>query len=244
MSLCRDSPARIERADVRALDDGIFKKLWRWARRRRGKSARWVKAKYFTRPGDASWRFHGVVRDNEGGTRTVELFRARTMPIRRPVKIRGTANPYDPAWELYFEERLATQMTSTLTGPGTARYLWLEQNGKCPICAQPLTLEEGWHVHHLLWRTYGGTDELDNRVLLHPNCHRQVHHEGLVVERPRPARGVRKGLSRMRRKAPVQFLGEGARATEPPYPTSLAHGRKPRKVTASGPRRLQYAGLG
>src|SRR5712691_6771684 len=37
------------------VDDVIFKKLWRWARRRhRHKSARWVKAKYFTRPGDNS----------------------------------------------------------------------------------------------------------------------------------------------------------------------------------------------
>ena len=164
------------------VDDVIFRKLWRWARRRhRGKSARWVKVKYFTRRGDGRWRFHGTVTDREGGHHTVLLFRARSVSIRRHVKIQGTANPYDPSWELYFEERLATQMASTLTGRGTARYLWLEQNGKCPICGQPLTLEEVWHVHHLLWRTHGGTDEIDNVVLLHPNCHRQIHSEGLVV---------------------------------------------------------------
>ena len=74
-------------------------------------------------------------------------------------------------------------MASTLTGRGTARYLWLEQDGKCLVCGQPLTLEEGWHVHHLLWRAHGGADQLDNLVLLHPNCHRQVHSEGLVVEK-------------------------------------------------------------
>jgi RNA-directed DNA polymerase len=45
-----------------------------------------------------------------------------------------------------------------------------------------LTLEEGWHVHHLLWRSRGGADTVDNLVLLHPNCHRQVHREGLVVD--------------------------------------------------------------
>jgi RNA-directed DNA polymerase len=91
------------------------------------------------------------------------------------------ANPYDPAWELYFEERLAAQMASTLTGRGTARYLWLEQDGKCPVCGQPLTLEAGWHIHHLHWRTHGGDDQVDNLVLLPPNCHRQVHSERLVV---------------------------------------------------------------
>jgi RNA-directed DNA polymerase len=166
------------------VDDVIFKKLWRWARRRHGdKSARWVKVKYFTGRGDNPWRFRGTVRDEGVGFHTVFLVRARDTPIRRHVKVRGTANPYDPAWELYFEERLAHQLASTLTGRGTARYLWLEQDGKCLVCGQPLTLEAGWQVHHVLWRVHGGTDLLDNLVLLHPNCHRQVHSEGLVVEK-------------------------------------------------------------
>jgi 5-methylcytosine-specific restriction endonuclease McrA len=36
---------------------------------------------------------------------------------------------------------------------------------------------------HLLWRSHGGTELIANLVLLHPNCHRQVHSEGLVVEK-------------------------------------------------------------
>jgi RNA-directed DNA polymerase len=166
------------------VDDVIFWKLWRWARRRhRHKSAAWVKRKYFTRPGDGRWQFRGVVTDEDGGHHTVVLFRAQSLPIRRHVKVRGEANPYDPVWELYFEERYTTQMASTLTGRGTARYLWLEQNGKCPLCGQPLTLDTGWHSHHLIWRVHGGNDTVDNLVLLHPNCHRQVHSERLVVEK-------------------------------------------------------------
>jgi RNA-directed DNA polymerase len=46
-----------------------------------------------------------------------------------------------------------------------------------------LTLESGWRIRHLLRRTYGGTDDVNNRVLLHPNCHRQVHSEGRVVNK-------------------------------------------------------------
>jgi RNA-directed DNA polymerase len=166
------------------VDHVIFHKLWHWARRRhRGKSAAWVKAKYFTRPGDERWRFHGTIRDNEGGYQPIRLVHACDIPIRRHVKIKGAANPYDPTWELYFEERLARQMTSTLLGQSRARYLWLEQDGKCLVCRQPLTLAAGWHVHHVRWRVHGGDDDLDNLVLLHPNCHRQVHSEGLVVEK-------------------------------------------------------------
>jgi len=129
---------------------------------------------YFTGPGDDPWRFRGTIRDEDGGFHTVFLVRARDTPIRRHVKVRGAANPYDPAWELYFEERLAHQMASSLTGRGTARYLWLEQNGKCLVCRQPLTLEEGWHVHHLLWRAFGGDDTIDNLVLLHPGRRRRT----------------------------------------------------------------------
>ena len=142
-----------------------------------------MKAKYFTHPGGSGERFRGTVTDQRGGQHPVWLFQAGAMPIRRHVKIRGEANPYDPAWELYFEERLATQMASTLTGRGTARYLWLEQGGECLVCGQPLTLEAGWHMHHLLWRSHGGGHDTDNLVLLHPNCHRQVHSEGMVVNK-------------------------------------------------------------
>jgi RNA-directed DNA polymerase len=166
------------------VDDAIFKKLWHWARRRhRHKPAAWVKRKYFTGPSEERWRFRGTVIDEEGRKHMVFLRRARDTSIRRHVKVRGNANPYDPAWELYFEERLAAQMASTLTGRGTVRFLWLQQSGKCLVCGQPLTLPEGWHVHHLCWRVYGGDDAPYNLVLLHPNCHRQVHNEGLVVEK-------------------------------------------------------------
>jgi RNA-directed DNA polymerase len=166
------------------VDNVIVKKLWRWARRRhRQKSAAWVKAKYFSRPGDGRWTFRGSVTGEGGGKHPVFLSRAFAVDIRRHVKIRGEANPYDPAWELYFEERLTAQMASTLTGRGKARYLWLEQDGKCPVCGQPLTLEAGWQMHHLLWRAHGGDHGTDNLVLLHPNCHRQVHSEGLVVNK-------------------------------------------------------------
>jgi RNA-directed DNA polymerase len=164
------------------VDDAIFWKLWRWARRRhRHKSAAWVKSQYFLRPGDRRWQFRGTVQDEEGKSRTVFLFLAKSLKIRRHVKIKGSANPYDPAWELYFEERLAAKMADSLTGQGKARYLWLRQGGKCLVCHYPLTLEEGWHIHHLSWRTLGGSNLIDNLVLLHPNCHRQVHSEGLVV---------------------------------------------------------------
>ena len=68
--------------------------------------------------------------------------------------------------------------------------LWKEQNGLCPVCHQRITTLTGWHNHHIVWRTHGGSDTTENRVLLHPNCHRQVHSQGLTVVKPRLATGV------------------------------------------------------
>lgn len=167
----------------------IRDKLWRWARRRhRQQSAAWVLAKYFTRA-DGHRVFRGLVSDAKGGVHPVFLLRTSALGIRRHVKIRSDANPYDPSWELYFEERLAAQMASSLVGRGTAHYLWLEQEGKCLLCGQSLALEEEWHVHHLLWRSHGGDDTVDNLVLLHANCHRQLHSQGLVVNKSASCEG-------------------------------------------------------
>jgi len=72
-------------------------------------------------------------------------------------------------------------------------YLWKEQNGLCPICTHKITQLTGWHCHHLVWRVSGGRDGAENRVLVHPTCHQQVHaRPDFTVVKPRPATGVRK----------------------------------------------------
>jgi RNA-directed DNA polymerase len=124
--------------------------------------------------------------------KTVTLFAAHKMPIKRHVGIRSVANPFDPDWEIYFEKRLDVKMEQNLRGRRQLLYLWREQNGICPICKRKITRLTGWHNHHIVWRSKGGPDKAENRVLLHPNCHRRVHSQSIYVEKPRPARqGVR-----------------------------------------------------
>ena len=120
------------------------------------------------------------------------LTQASKIPIQRHTKIKEEANPYDPAWELYFEERLGIKMSNTLLGRRRLYFLWKEQNGICPLCNQKITKLTGWHNHHIVWRVHGGEDSAENRVLLHPNCHRQLHSQGLSVAKPRPTLGVEK----------------------------------------------------
>jgi RNA-directed DNA polymerase len=171
-----------------SVDSAIFKKLWWWTRRRHPhKSATWVKQKYFTTEGARSWVFTGEVEDEEGHKKLVHIRRAIDVKIQRHTVIHGNANPFDPAWEVYFEKRLGVKMARNLTGRRHLRHLWEEQNGICPMCQQKITQITGWHNHHIIWKSKGGTHHAANRVLLHPTCHMQLHSQGLYVEKPCPS---------------------------------------------------------
>jgi RNA-directed DNA polymerase len=174
------------------MDHAIFQALWRWAKRRHpNKPPGWIRRKYFTAVANNHWVFYGST-TSQGKTQEHRLIRLAYTPIKRHVKVKAEANPYDPAWEPYFEARLGVKMADTLRGRRTLLYLWREQNGLCPVCDQPITQVTAWHNHHIVWRTQGGSDRMENRVLLHPNCHRQVHSQGLDVAKPRLDQGVRK----------------------------------------------------
>ena len=170
------------------VDHALFKALWQWAKRRHpNKSHQWIRAKYFQASGHRQWIFYGSLKNKEDESYKVHLYPLPGIPIKRHTKIKGTANPYDPAWEIYFERRLGLQMAEDLKGRQQLLYLWQEQDGICPICHQKITKLTGWHNHHIVWRVKGGSDNAENRVLLHPNCHRQVHSQKLNVVKPRPS---------------------------------------------------------
>ena len=158
-------------------DYDVWQALWYWAtRRHRKKGARWVRNRYFHTNRGRTWTFASKVRNNDH-SQLVKLVYATDTKITRHRKIKAEANPYDPNWEAYFEERLTLRMGTELLGNRKARSLWQKQDGHCPECGELITPETGWHVHHVVHRVYGGDDNLSNLRLLHPNCHRKLHHE-------------------------------------------------------------------
>ncbi len=170
-----------------SVDNMLYQLLWQWAKRRHPRKRRWwIAEKYFFPTGSKRWVFHGEVDGQD-----YLLFQATSVRIKRHVKVKAEANPFDPHWEPYFERRLAVKIEATLKGRRQLLRLWKEQDGICPVCEQKITELTGWHNHHIVWRVMGGPDRDENRVLLHPNCHQQVHSQGLYVEKPRPARGER-----------------------------------------------------
>jgi RNA-directed DNA polymerase len=173
------------------VDSEVFHALWHWAKRRHPmKSTTWIKDKYFPPHQGNNWLFQGEFTNTGKPTKRIRLFQAASVPIRRHTKIRNEANPYDPAWERYFEQRQDAQMRETMQNKGMVMALWGEQKGKCLVCQQRFSRETGWESHHIVWKSHGGSDILANRVLLHPNCHHQVHCQGLFVSKPCPETGV------------------------------------------------------
>jgi RNA-directed DNA polymerase len=159
------------------MDHRIFWMLRRWCRKRhRSKSWTWIKKKYFQREGGRAWVFTGVIRDKNGKGWPIRLMDAGGVKVMRWQKILKEANPYDPAWEPYLEERMTWKMGHTLAGRTRIGYLWKEQGGRCVACKQVLRVEEQpMHIHHRRWRCFGGLETFDNLELLHANCHRQIH---------------------------------------------------------------------
>jgi len=165
----------------------VFHRLWRWSKRRHpNKNTDWVKRKYFHSVGNRHWVFAAPIVREDGSKGLLELYQISGTEIRRHKKVKGEFNPFDLVWEQYGEELRQERMW------GSKRYrkqwtsLYMSQSGVCAHCGCALTDETGWHDHHLEYQVHGGSDALSNRVLLHPNCHRQVHVGKLVVAKPAP----------------------------------------------------------
>lgn len=148
-------------------DHQIWQALWRWAcRRHPNKGKRWIKQRYFKCLKGRDWRF---------AEKDKLLPNLREYRKRPHTKIKGEANPYNPRFDDYFSKRLGRKMKETLEGRRKLRWIWLWQGGNCPLCDQRITQDTGWHLHHVIKRSQGGSDQSSNLVLLHPNCHMQYH---------------------------------------------------------------------
>jgi RNA-directed DNA polymerase len=105
----------------RKLDRVLFRSLWRWVcLRHPNKRSRWLKAKYFPRVGGRDWTFAAKVPSRqrvlfpELVRFTYTLLRASTVTIRRHVKVRAEANPFDPKYHDYFRRRRRTPRSVVL----------------------------------------------------------------------------------------------------------------------------------
>ena len=163
----------------------LFWRLMRWAKRRHPtKKVNWIARKYWRSVKDRNWVFAAPVTTKEGGKKMLELYSLSSTPIERHKKVRGAYHPYDPQWEMYGETLRQERMLRSMRYRKEWAKLYVAQRGLCVLCGYEMDMDTGWHDHHIEYRVEGGSNVLGNRVLLHPNCHAQVHSLGLKVVKP------------------------------------------------------------
>jgi len=160
-----------------SMDQWIWQRLFRWGcRRHPQKGKRWVIEKYYDRrpfkPNRKSQVFFGT--ENDG--RKNFLFRMTELPIKRHTPILASANPFDPEYEQYFENR-RQQNWKSKSGDRKLKTvrLYAKQKGKCPVCGDTIADTSDVQIHFIRSLLAGGAETYENMWLLHPNCHRQLH---------------------------------------------------------------------
>lgn len=105
------------------VDSEIYKALKLWCLKRHSKKGKlWIIKKYYTTLGGDNWRFRSIVKDKNGNKKPLYLNRASDTHIKRHIKVKSKANPFDPCFKDYFIQRAkkqrAKQSTKRLVLPG------------------------------------------------------------------------------------------------------------------------------
>jgi len=126
----------------------------------------WWKAKYFGKlPNQKyAWNFG----DKSSG---YYLTRFDQVHIIRHIMVKGTSSPDDPKLKKYWLDR-NRKKTDELKP--SLYSLAFQQKGICPICGESLHNDERIETHHITAKHAGGSDTLDNKILIHYLCHQQL----------------------------------------------------------------------
>ena len=174
-------------------DHNVWQALWRWCcRRHPNKGRRWVKQRYFHHVGPRSWVFMAVTGEltESGKPKWLSLYKASDTPIRRHIKIKAEANPFDPAWDDYFELRANRKRGVHIDQYKKPVRLWIDQQGLCPVCRQQIDEDTGWFIHRVPTGAIGNMGNAFKEVVLHPSCQAQVRRLSETVTKPAPSGGL------------------------------------------------------
>lgn len=137
-------------------------KLIKWGvKRHRNKGKVWVVQRYFKTIGGNHWSF-ATQEDNH----LVKLYEHRETEIKRYVKVKGNASPYDGNL-IYWSSRMGVHPEMPT---GIAKLL-KRQKGKCLHCGHLFQDEDLMEIDHILPKSLGGKNEYNNLQLLHRHCH-------------------------------------------------------------------------
>ncbi len=148
----------------------VFEKIWhltvykllKWGKHRhRNKGRGWIRFKYFKTIENNNWVF--ATREEASA---LKLMAHSDTEIRRYVKVKGDASPYNGDW-VYWSTRMGThpEVSTRIAS------LLKRQKGKCSHCNNYFKDGDSIEVDHIIPKSKGGKDKYDNLQLLHRHCH-------------------------------------------------------------------------
>jgi RNA-directed DNA polymerase len=150
------------------LDTFMYVRAQRYMQRRHPRKSGWWRTQKYWGQTIGPRRDHWVFMDKE---RHATLRKFAWTRIVRHRLVPKTYSPDDPSLQDYWRRRRSKPQALA----DRPRQLANRQQGLCPVCHQGLENGEDLHVHHVLPKKHGGTDDLANLRLVHANCHRQIH---------------------------------------------------------------------
>ena len=129
------------------------------------------------------YKGHNMITYNVG---SVTLFTIQTCKFRIPMHYSDkTINKYSPKVELEKNnEKIETQIINSPQEDIQWQIKRLEvynlQKGKCKITGD-FVKHDAFEIHHVIPRKYGGTDEIENLIMIKPEIHKAIHY-GLSIK--------------------------------------------------------------
>lgn len=148
------------------LDHWCFTYQRRWVvRRHPAKSWGWRRQRYWNKKRKKDkWVF---------GNEEVHLNKFAWVPIKRHTLVRRNASWDDPDLQEYWDDRKLRDLEAMVSK--FKRDVAKRQGYVCPVCKDHLANGEEIHEHHLIPKSEGGGNELENYNLVHYYCHQAAH---------------------------------------------------------------------
>lgn len=158
---CRYYSTVVSKEVFQKLDQMLYEKLKRWAKRRHPKKTRqWIVNKYWHPEQGKGWKF--------STKKGFSLLLHTNMSIIRHIKVKGKASPFNGEWN-YWAIRRGTYLGVS----GKITKLMKIQKGRCKECELFFTMEAIIEIHHLDGNRQN--NKLNNLAIAHRHCHDRIH---------------------------------------------------------------------
>ena len=145
------------------MDHLIWWKLFKWGKHRHNnKGTKWIIDRYWQSIGGDNWVFATRLE----GSNPLRLLKHSSVEIKRYVKVKGEASPYDGNL-VYWSKRMGKHPEM----PVRTASLLKKQKGKCAHCGLWFNEEDVIEHDHIIPKAIGGRNEYKNWQLLHRHCH-------------------------------------------------------------------------